>query len=49
MQPQLLFFSDVTTDTSDWVNKAVAEYYNKDSVVLKKADSEENEEQSANE
>ncbi|MCR5101136.1 MAG: DUF6056 family protein [Butyrivibrio sp.] len=49
VQPQLLFFSDVTTDTSDWVNKAVAEYYNKDSVVLKKADSEENEEQSANE
>jgi len=38
VKPELLFFSDVTEDKKDWLNKAVAEYYHKKSVVLEKAD-----------
>ncbi len=35
VRPSLLFFSDITADANDWLNKAVAEYYHKDSVILK--------------
>lgn len=35
-EPQLLFFSDLTEDKDSWENKAVAKYYGKDSVVVKK-------------
>lgn len=34
VRPSLLFFSDVTEDPGDWINKAVAEYYEKTSVRL---------------
>ncbi len=37
VKPEVLFFSDITEDKKDWLNKAVAEYYHKKSVVLKKA------------
>ncbi len=37
-KPSLLFFSDITEDKKDWLNKAVAEYYHKDSVILKTAE-----------
>lgn len=33
-KPDLLFFSDITTDPSDWTNEAVRRYYDKASVVL---------------
>ncbi|WP_026517090.1 DUF6056 family protein [Butyrivibrio sp. MC2021] len=36
VKPSLLYFSDVTEDTEDWVNKAVADYYEKSSVRLVK-------------
>ncbi|WP_026669665.1 DUF6056 family protein [Butyrivibrio sp. AE3006] len=36
VKPELLYFSDITDDASDWLNNAVAEYYHKDSVVLDK-------------
>jgi hypothetical protein len=36
VRPELLYFSDITDDTSDWLNNAVAEYYHKDSVALDK-------------
>ncbi len=32
--PGLLFHSDITTDADDWTNKAIAEYYAKNSVVI---------------
>lgn len=32
--PYLLFFGDITGDPEDWVNRAVAAYYGKDSVTL---------------
>lgn len=35
-EPELLFFSDLTDDKDSWENKAVAKYYGKDSVVVKK-------------
>ncbi|WP_044913857.1 DUF6056 family protein [Butyrivibrio sp. WCE2006] len=35
VRPGLLFFSDITTDEKDWLNKSLAEYYHKKSVVLK--------------
>lgn len=35
VRPVLLFYSDITTDRKDWLNKAVAEYYHKESVRLK--------------
>lgn len=34
-EPYLLYINDVTTDTADWRNIAVAEYYDKISVELK--------------
>ncbi len=34
--PYLLYFGDVVEDTEDWVNQAVAEYFDKDVVGLKK-------------
>ncbi len=34
-QPQLLFFSDLTDSMDSWENKAVARYYDKNSVVVK--------------
>jgi hypothetical protein len=34
VKPSLLYFSDVTEDSQDWVNKAVADYYEKSSVIL---------------
>ncbi len=35
VRPSLLFFSDITKDKKDWLNEGVAEYYHKDSVILK--------------
>ncbi|WP_026526791.1 hypothetical protein [Butyrivibrio sp. VCD2006] len=35
VHPQLLFFSDITDNKKDWLNKAMAEYYHKENVVLK--------------
>jgi hypothetical protein len=35
-KPELLFFSDISEDADDWINKAVAEYYHKNSVILQK-------------
>lgn len=35
VKPYLLFFGDVAVDTDDWVNKAMAEYYDKEVVGLK--------------
>ena len=35
-KPDLLFFSDIETDPSNWQNKALARYYGKDSVVLRR-------------
>lgn len=32
-KPELLYFSDITTDAEDWCNRAVARYYEKNSVV----------------
>jgi len=37
-KPELLFFSDVSEDAGDWINKAVAEYYHKNSVILQKVE-----------
>lgn len=34
VKPELLYFSDVTENPQDWVNEAVAEYYEKTSVRL---------------
>ena len=39
-QPYVLFLSDVTPNPEDWRNVAVAEYYNKESVVLGSAEAE---------
>lgn len=33
-QPELLFYTDITRDPEEWVNKATATYYNKESVKL---------------
>ena len=33
-QPEMLFFYDITPDKDEWVNGAVATYYEKDSVVM---------------
>lgn len=33
-KPYLLFFGDITDDPQDWVNQALADYYNKASVTL---------------
>ncbi len=33
-RPELLFYSDIDPDESNWINKAVAYYYGKDRVVL---------------
>ena len=35
VRPELLFYSDMSTDASDWTNTAVADYYGKNSVVVK--------------
>lgn len=37
-KPDLLFFSDIETDPSNWQNMALARYYGKDSVVLRKTE-----------
>ena len=34
-KPSVLYFDDITTDPADWRNQLIAQYYNKDSVVLK--------------
>lgn len=34
--PELLFFTDITADPEDWTNRALAQYFEKDSVVLEK-------------
>jgi hypothetical protein len=34
VRPELLFFSDITTDKNDWLNKALASYYHKKSVII---------------
>ena len=36
VKPELLFFSDITEETADWLNMAVAEYYGKTSVKLRR-------------
>ena len=36
VHPELLFYIDVTEDSSEWINTATATYYYKDSVVMKK-------------
>ena len=36
-RPELLFFSDITTDPDDWNNRGVARYYSLRSVVLSEA------------
>ena len=33
-KPELLFFQDFSTDPQDWLNQAVAEYYQKESVEI---------------
>lgn len=33
-KPAVLFFDDITTDSSNWRNKDIAAYYKKDSVIL---------------
>ena len=33
-KPYLLFFTDISTDNTDWVNEAYARYFGKDSVTL---------------
>ena len=35
VRPSLLYFSDITKDKEDWLNKGIADYYHKDSVILK--------------
>lgn len=35
-QPELLFFSDVKTDSQDWENLGIARYYGMDSIALQK-------------
>ena len=35
VEPELLFFYDISTDKENWINKAMARYYGKNSVVLK--------------
>ena len=32
VQPELLFFSEVSDDPGDWINQAMTEYYHKDSI-----------------
>ena len=34
-KPSILYFDDITTDSTDWRNQLMAQYYDKDSVVLK--------------
>lgn len=34
-KPFVLFFNDITDDPSDWTNRAMAAYYNKESVAVK--------------
>jgi hypothetical protein len=34
VKPELLFFGDISEDTNDWTNKAVADYYGKTAVKL---------------
>ena len=36
VKPDLLFYTDITEDPADWTNSAAAEYYGKNSVVLKR-------------
>ena len=33
-KPAVLFFNDITPDSSNWINQAMAKYYDKDSVIL---------------
>lgn len=33
-KPAILYFDDITTDSTDWRNQLIAQYYDKDSVVL---------------
>lgn len=35
VKPYVLYFDDITNNPDDWRNTAVAEYYNKSSVILK--------------
>lgn len=35
VKPNVIYYSDVTTDPSDWRNRVIAEFYNKKSVKLK--------------
>lgn len=34
IKPYLLYFNDITEDSSDWVNQALADWYHKDAVML---------------
>ena len=35
VQPELLYFSDITEDAQDWTNRGVARFYDLKSVVLR--------------
>ncbi len=35
VEPELLFYQDITGDPNEWVNQITAEYYNKDKVYVK--------------
>ncbi len=34
VHPEMLFYMDVTPDSSEWINQATAIYYEKDTTVL---------------
>ena len=34
VKPSLIYYSDITPDSSDWINRAVAAFYNKDTIKL---------------
>ena len=38
VQPVLLYFSDITPDVEDWQNKALARFYGKDGVIVKRVE-----------
>ena len=37
-EPALLYFSDITPDVEDWQNKALARFYGKDGVIVKRVE-----------
>lgn len=43
VKPELLFFDDLREDANSWINGSMAKYYHKDSIALKKEETEEKE------